>query len=122
MTTENTLARLREYMVGPARFMNLLSCFELGIIDALREAPGLTAAKLGAEVGAKPDSVEQLLNLLVKEDFVAYDEETGGYSLAALASIEGADLKRVLAFMDLVKVTCLRQLYYLTESVRAGTV
>jgi len=38
MTPEATLARFREYMVGPARFMNLLSCFELGVIDALRES------------------------------------------------------------------------------------
>jgi hypothetical protein len=122
MTPDATLARFREYMVGPTRFMNLLSCFELGIIDALRETPGLTAGKLGAAVGAKPDAVEQLLNLLVKEDFISYDEATGGYALAALADIQGDDLERVLAFMDLIKVTCLRQLYYLTESVRAGTV
>jgi hypothetical protein len=122
MTQEATLARIREYMVGPTRFMNLLSCFELGIIDKLRENPGLTAAELGDAVGAKPDAVEQLLNLLVVEDFVTHNEDSGGYSLAALADIAGGDLERVLAIMDLVKVTVLRQLFYLTESVRAGTV
>ena len=88
MTPEATLARLREYMVGPARFMNLLSCFELGIIDTLRENFGMTAAKLGDAVGAKPDAVEQLLHLLIKEDFVAYDEDSGHYSLAALVGVE----------------------------------
>jgi hypothetical protein len=109
-------------MVGPARFMNLLSCFELGIIDTLRENPGMTAAKLGEVVGAKPDAVEQLLHLLVKEDFVTYGEGSGGYSLAALADVAKADLQRVLAFMDLVKVATLRQLFYLTDSVRTGTI
>ncbi|MCH6163868.1 methyltransferase [Streptomyces marispadix] len=122
MTPEATLARLREYMVGPSRFMNLLSCFELGIIDALRETPGMTAAQLGEAAGAKPDAVEQLLHLLVKEDFVAHDEATGGYTLAALGGVAEADLQRVLAMFDLIKVTTLRQLFYLTETVRTGTV
>ncbi|WP_246530632.1 methyltransferase [Streptomyces bathyalis] len=122
MTPEATLARLREYVVGPSRFMNLLSCFELGIIDALRETPGMTAAQLGEAAGVKPDAVEQLLHLLVKENFVAHDEASGGYTLAALDGIAEADLQRVLAFMNLIKVTTLRQLFYLTESVRTGTV
>jgi hypothetical protein len=122
MTPEATLARLREYMVGPSRFMNLLSCFELGIVDALRKAPGMTAVELGEAVGAKPDAVEQLLHLLVKEHFVAYDQGSGGYSLDALAGVAKADLERVLILMDLIKVVMLRQLFYLTESVRAGMV
>lgn len=95
--TEATLARLHEYMVGPTRFMNLLSCFELGIIDMLREALGMTVAKLGEAVGGKPDAVEQLLNLLVKEGFVAYDEGTGDYRLAALGGVTGADLQRAIS-------------------------
>jgi O-methyltransferase len=121
MTAEATLARFREYMVGPARFMNLLSCFELGIIDTLRENPGMTAAKLGDAVGAKPDAVEQLLHLLVKEGFVGYDEGSGTYSLDALADLTKADLQGALDFMDLIKVVTLRQLFYLTDSVRTGT-
>jgi hypothetical protein len=121
MTPEATLARFREYMVGPARFMNLLSCFELGIIDALRETPGMTAAKLGNAIGAKPDAVEQLLHLVVKEGFVAYDENTGGYSLDALADVPKPDLGRALTYMNMIKVVALRQLYYLTDSVRSGS-
>jgi len=101
--------------------MNLLSCFELGIMDALRKDPGLTAAELGAAVGAKPDAVEQLLFLPVKEGFVAYDEGSGGYSLDAIADVPEADLQRVLDWMDKIKVVTLRQLFYLTESVRTGT-
>jgi predicted nicotinamide N-methyase len=101
--------------------MNLLSCFELGIIDELRGNPGLTAAKLGDAVGAKPDAVEQLLHLLVKEGFVGYDESSGAYSLDALADVAKADLQRALALMDLIKVVTLRQLFYLTDSVRTGT-
>jgi hypothetical protein len=122
MMPEATLARLREYMVGPTRFMNLVSCFELGIIDELRESPGLSAVKLGAAVGAKPDAVEQLLNLLVKEGFVGYDEDSGGYRLAALADVPPVDLETALAYMNLIKVVALRQLFYLTDSVRTGTV
>ncbi|WP_240926049.1 methyltransferase [Streptomyces sp. JB150] len=121
MTAHATLARFREYMVGPARFMNLLSCFELGLIDALRDRPGQSAAQLAAAVGAKPDAVEQLLHLPVKEGFVAHDETAGTYRLDALADVPDADLHRVLAFMDKIKVTTLRQLYYLTDSVRTGT-
>ncbi|MEV7784193.1 methyltransferase [Streptomyces sp. NPDC088106] len=122
MTAQATLARFREYMVGPARFMNLLSCFELGLVDALRKQPGMTAAELGAAVGAKPDAVEQLLYLPVKEGFVVHDETSGTYSLGALADVADVDLQRVLAFMDKIKVTTLRQLYYLTDSVRTGTI
>jgi len=121
MTAEATLARFREYMVGPARFMNLLSSFELGIIDALRADPGMTAAKLGDSVGAKPDAVEQLLFLLVKEGFVAYDEVSGAYSLDALAEVAEADLQGVLGLMHFIKVVTLRQLFYLTDSVRTST-
>lgn len=120
MTPDITLARLREYMVGPTRFMTLLSCFELGVIDALREDPGLTAAKLGAVVGAKPDAVQQLLHLLVKDGLVGYDEGSGGYTLDALADVAKADLKRALGYMNMIKVVALRQLFYLTDSVRAG--
>lgn len=120
MTPEATLARLREYMVGPTRFMTLLSCFELGVIDVLRENPGMTAAKLGAAVGAKPDAVEQLLHLLVKDGLVGYDEGPGGYALDALANVAKADLQRALGYMNMIKVVALRQLFYLTDSARSG--
>ncbi|MFF0478819.1 methyltransferase [Streptomyces sp. NPDC004284] len=122
MTAHATLARFREYMVGPARFMNLLSCFELGLVDALRDHPGMTAAELGAVCGAKPGAVAQLLNLPVKEGFLAHDETAGTYRLDALADVEDVDLQRVLDFMGKIKATTLRQLYYLTESVRTGTI
>jgi hypothetical protein len=120
MTPHVTLARLREYMVGPTRFMTLLSSFELGVIDALRENPGMSAAKLGTAVGAKPDAVEQLLHLLVKDGLIGYDEETGGYVLDALAGVAEADLKRALGYMNMIKVVALRQLFHLTDSVRTG--
>jgi hypothetical protein len=109
-------------MVGPTRFMNLLSCFELGIIDTLRGNPGMTAAQLGDTVGVRPDAVEQLLQLLVKEEFVAYDERSGSYSLGALADVAQADLQRALSYMNMIKVVALRQMFYLTDSVRTGTV
>ncbi len=121
MTPEATLARFREYMVGPSRFMTLLSCFELGVIDALRERPGMTATELGEIAGAKPDAVEQLLFLLVKEGFVARDEDSGGYTLAALGDVPERDLRRALTYMNMIKVVALRQLFYLTESARTGT-
>ena len=120
MTAKATLARFREYMVGPARFMNLLCCFELGIVDALRRKPGMTAVMLGDAVGAKPDAVEQLLFLLVKEGFVAYDEASGAYSLDALADVPDAELQPALDLMNFIKVVTLRQLFYLTESVQTG--
>lgn len=119
MTSADTLARFREYMVGPSRFMTLLSCFELGIVDTLRDNPGLTAAKLGEAVGVKPDAVEQLLFLLVKENFVAYED--GGYTLAALGEVPPGDLKRALTYMNMIKVVALRQFFHLTESARTGT-
>lgn len=121
MTPEATLARFREYMLGPSRFMTLLSCFELGIIDTLRENPGMTAAKLGDAVGVKPDAVEQLLHLLVKEGFIACDGSSGAYSLDALATVPKPDLQRALTYMNMIKVVALRQLFYLTDSARTGT-
>ncbi|MDI3409419.1 methyltransferase [Streptomyces cavernicola] len=120
MTSDATLARFREYMVGPSRFMSLLSCFELGIVDKLRDTPGLTAHQLGGAVGAKPDAVAQLLLLLVKEGFVAYDEDAGTYSLDALADVAEGDLRRALTYMNMIKVVALRQLFYLTDSARTG--
>jgi ubiquinone/menaquinone biosynthesis C-methylase UbiE len=123
MTPDAVLARLRDYMVGPTRFMNLLSCFELGVIDALREsAVGLTAAELGEALGVSPEAVEQLLHLPVKEGFVEYEEDSGAYRLDALAGVAEADLRRALAFMDMIKVMMLRQMFYLSDSVRTGTV
>ncbi|MCD0448190.1 methyltransferase domain-containing protein [Actinocorallia sp. API 0066] len=121
MTPEAVLARFREYMVGPTRFMTLLSCFELGVIDALRERPGMTAADLGARVGVRPDAVEQLLFLLVKETFVAYDEGSRTYTLDALAHVAERDLRRALTYLNMIKVVALRQLFHLTESARTGT-
>lgn len=121
MSATATLNRFTDFMVGPARFMNLVSCFELGLIDAIRQHSGRTAAQLGEAVGATPDAVEQLLLLLVKEGFVAQDEATGGYRLDALAEVAEADIQRVLTLMDMIKVTMLRQVFYLTESVRTGT-
>lgn len=109
-------------MVGPTRFMNLHACFELGIIEALRKEAGLTAAELGVVVDVKPDAVEQLLYLLVKEGFVARDEATGGYTLDALAEVAETDLQRVLTFMGMIKTGMLRQLYYLADSVSTGSV
>ncbi|SDJ66043.1 O-methyltransferase [Actinopolyspora mzabensis] len=120
MTPEATLARLREYMVGPTRLMTLLSCFELGIIDALRERPGMTSAELGEVAGTKPDAVEQLLHLMIKEGFVAYDGESGGYALDALAKVAERDLRRALSYMNMIKVVALRQLFHLPESARNG--
>lgn len=122
MTAEGTLSQFRDYLVGPARFMNLLSVFELGIIDLLRDNADLTAAQLGDAVGATPDAVEQLLHLLVKEEFVAYDEDSCTYSLASLAGVAEADLQRELTLMNMIKVVMLRQVFYLTESVKTGTV
>lgn len=115
-----TLARFREFMVGPSRFMTVLSCFELGIIDRLRERPGMTAVELGTAVGAKADAVEQLLFLLEKERFVRRDGVSGGYFLDALGGVAEEDIRQVLADMDMIKMVTLRQLFYLTESVRAG--
>lgn len=120
MNAAATFLRLREYMVGPSRFAILLSCFELGLVDALRETPGLTASQLGEAAGATPDAVEQLLHLAVKEGFVAYDRGSGGYRLDAFAGVPEADLRRVLPTMNMIKVVMLRQMFHLTESVRAG--
>ncbi|MBJ8338092.1 hypothetical protein JGU71_04265 [Antrihabitans sp. YC3-6] len=121
MTPDDVLGRFREYMVGPTRFATLMSCFELGIFDVLRERPDSTAVELGAAVGAKPDAVEQLLFLMVKEGFVAFDSDSRGYCLGALAGVAEADLGRARTYMNMIKVVALRQMFYLTESARTGT-
>lgn len=120
MTTDATLARFREYMVGPTRFMTLMSCFELGLIDALKDAGPLSAAELAARSGTRADAVDQLLALLVKEGFVDHEAETGQYRLGALAGVADHDLARALRYMQMIKVVALRQLYDLTESARVG--
>ncbi|WP_197523302.1 methyltransferase [Actinokineospora pegani] len=122
MTAAATFTRLREFMVGPTRFAILVSCFELGIVDALRDKPRQTAAQLAEAVGAKPDAVEQLLHLPVKEGFLTQDTRTGSYSLGSFAGIPKAHLDQVLVVLDMIKVVMLRQVFHLTESVRSGTV
>lgn len=120
MTPQATLRRFREYMVGPSRFMTLLSCFELGIVGALRARPDMTTADLADAAGVEPDAVEQLMFLLVKEGFAAHDEHSGTYRLDTLADVAETDLENVLAELTMIKVVTLRQLFYLTESVRSG--
>jgi hypothetical protein len=119
----HVLARFREYMVGPTRFMNLLSCFELGVVDQLRASPDddMTARELAAATGTSPHAIDQLLQLLVKEGFVSYDESSRSYMIGALRDLSDEDFDRVTSLLTMIKVVCLRQLYYLTESVRSGS-
>lgn len=120
MTNDTTLGRLREYFVGPSRFMTLLSCFELGVIDALRERGSLTAQELGRRCGANPDNLGQLLLLMEKEGFVGLDPSSLRYSLGSFASLSQEELRAVRAELDMIKLVSLRQLFHLTESVRRG--
>ncbi|GAA3297271.1 hypothetical protein GCM10020218_082310 [Dactylosporangium vinaceum] len=123
-TKDQTLVTLREAHLGPMRFMNILSVFELGIVDLMRKQPNqrFTAEQLGAAVGATPDAIYQLLLLPVKDGLIALDERTGEYTLDGLARLGDEDFARVLPWMNMIKVVCLRQLYYLTDSIRAGEV
>lgn len=123
-TQDAVLGRFREYTLGPMRFMNLLSCFELGIVDALKadDGSGMTAEQIAKATSLRASAVEQMLLLLVKEDFVAYDEGSATYRLDGIRHLTDEDLARVLPWMDMIKVVCLRQLYHLTESVRTGKV
>ncbi|MFJ9380710.1 methyltransferase [Streptomyces sp. NPDC101455] len=118
------LTKFREYILGPLRFMNVLSCFELGIIDALREEPaaGMTAERIAKATGLRVGAVEQMLLLPVKEGLVDHNEESEVYRLSGIARVQDGDLARVLPWMDMMKEVCLRQLYWLTESVRSGKV
>ena len=90
------LARFREYMVGPTRFMNLLSCFELGLFDALRgnQGSGMTASQIGAATGVTAHAVEQMFELMVREDFVSRDEATETYALAGIGAIADEEFAR----------------------------
>ncbi|MFE0377183.1 methyltransferase [Streptomyces inhibens] len=101
--------------------MNVTSLHELGLISTLRENPGMTATQLAGTVGSTPDAIEQLLLLPVKEGLVAYDADSGGYSLDGLAEVPEADLQRVFTLMNMIKVVMLRQVFYLTESVQTGS-
>jgi hypothetical protein len=118
------LTRFREYILGPMRFMNLLSCFELGIIDLLRKNSNtrMTARQIGDATGITTEAVEQMLHLMVKEDFVSYDEISASYALDELTHLSDEDFGRVIPWMNMIKVICLRQLYYLSDSVKSGKV
>lgn len=119
--TTRVLSTLRDYMVGPTRFMNLLSCFELGIVDLLRKNTRMTARELAESVGGTEAAIQQLLFLPVKEEFISFDEETGTYALDGLGLPSDDDFDRVLPWFEMIKVVCLRQLFHLSESVRTGT-
>jgi SAM-dependent methyltransferase len=124
MTSASVVTRIRDYALGPTRFMTLYSCFELGILDFLRDHPdgGHTVAEIAAAVGVRESPVEQLLHLMVKDDFVRFDDATGRYAADGLASLSSDEYTRVFRLMTMIKTVCLRQLYYLTDSVRTGTV
>ncbi len=125
MSSQNAvLTRFRDYFLGPMRFMNLLSCFELGIIDALKKNPNarMTASQIADETGVASHAVEQMLYLPVKEDFVSYDEGTNSYALDGIKHLTDDDLARVMPWMNMIKEVCLRQLYYLSDSIRTGSV
>jgi hypothetical protein len=119
--TTRVLSTLRDYMVGPTRFMNLVSCFELGIVDLLRKNTRMTAREIAESVGGTEGAIQQLLFLPVKDEFISFDEETGNYALDGLNLPSDEDFDRVLPWFTMIKVVCLRQLYYLTESVRTGS-
>jgi SAM-dependent methyltransferase len=116
------LTKMREYVLGPMRFMNLVSCFELGIVDLLKKTPGLTASEIAKETDLGTDAVEQLLLLMVKEDFISHNETSDSYALAGLDLLNDDDLGRVIPWMDMIKMVCLRQLYYLSDSIRTKKV
>lgn len=118
------LEQFRDLAIGPTRFMNVYTCYELGILDRFRESDGtaMSAAYLAGASGVRRDAVEQLLHLLVKEDFIAYDAETGRYRALGLARLSDDEFARAMRLMSMIKEVCLRQLYYLTDSVRTGKV
>lgn len=118
------LKKLRDVALGPTRFMNLFSCHELGILDLLRDNPDspVTAREIAVAAGVPEAPVEQLLHLLVKEDLVSYDEATSCYAPTGIALLSDEEYTRIIRLMTMIKVVCLRQVYYLTESVRTGRV
>lgn len=114
-----SLVALRGLMLGPLRFATVLSCFELGIFDLLRGNPeGLSSARIAEKVGTTPDAVEQLMLLVVKEGLVSREPDRAVYAPAGIGLLSDGDCARVAMALKMVKVVCLRQLYYLTESVR----
>jgi hypothetical protein len=121
---EQVLEQFRDLAIGPTRFMTVYACYELGVLDQLRKHDGVgaSAAQLAAAAGVRQDAVEQLMHLLVKEDFVTYDESAGGYRASGLARLSDDEFARAMRLMTMIKEVCLRQLYYLTDSVRTGRV
>ncbi|MFD5558600.1 methyltransferase [Streptomyces sp. NPDC127068] len=122
-SNSQALIKFREYLLGPTRFMTLLSCFELGLIESLKAHPQgkMNAEQLGERVGITAHKVEQMMSLLVKEGLVAHSHRSGEYTLDGIGSLTDDDLTRVLNWMHMVKDVCLRQLYYLSASVRNGS-
>lgn len=114
MTAQQTLRRLREYFVGPSRFMTLQTCFELGVIEAL--APGARSSEqLAHDTGVSPAVLEQLLLLPVKEGFIKRAGD-GTYALDGLASLSATEMAAVAGEFAMIKAVTLRQLYHLPES------
>ncbi|MEV6836321.1 methyltransferase [Streptomyces sp. NPDC051133] len=118
------LAKFRDYITGPTRYATLLTVFELGIVAQLKAAgpDGMSAAQLAAVTGVSAHHVEQLLQLPVKDGFLARDPATGAYTLDGIARLSDAELARVMPWLHMIKEVCLRQLYHLTDSVREGRI
>ena len=118
------LEQFRDLAIGPTRFMTVYALHELGVLDQLRKSDGaaLSAARIAEAAGVRPSAVEQLMHLLVKEDLVSYDEGLGGYRASGLALLSDEEFAWAMILMTMIKEVCLRQLYYLVDSVRTGTV
>ncbi len=60
--------------------------------------------------------------LMVKEELVSHDEVRGVYVPDGLRGLGDDDFGRVGAGLAMIKAVCLRQLYHVTDSVRARAV
>ena len=118
---DGTIEQMQNILLGPTRFMLIGASIDLGIYDILREHQEISATELLEKTAvASADSLMQLMQFSIKLDLVKYENKSDRYSAAELANLSEADYEMLKIFYKFVKEVCLRQVFYLPESLKTG--
>ena len=117
-----TVSDMQNILLGPTRFMLVGASLDLGVYDILREQEEIAASELLERTGvASIDGLMQLMQFSIKLNLVRYDEKADFFVADEIGKLSIADYELLKIFYKFVKEVCLRQVFYLPESLKSGT-
>ena len=120
-TCNGLISEMRETLLGPSRFMLIGASIELGIFDILRQKKRLSTALLVEETGILgAPRLMQIMQYPIKMELVSFDSVNDSFVATGILDMSEADFDLFKTFYRFVKEICLRQLYYLPESLKTG--